>query len=622
MTIHLIRPVAENAHRAFPIALSEHDGRGVALSQPPRPQRRPWIALVTRVANDRRRGQRVGALVGGGVFRHQLLEAARDEVSVGPRALDRVVRGERAQEPQVRADAEQLGLRERLAELRERHLAMRSVGDELRDERVVVPRDLGAFFVARVNADRIRPAYVRDTSGGWEEATLDVLRVQACLDRVTAGRRLAERDALARGDPQLLLHQVHVPDELGDRMLDLQARVHLEEVESAALVDDELDGTGVRIADLACDGDRRLGQGLALRVLERRCRCLLDDLLMAPLDRAVALAERVDPAVRVREHLHLNVPRPLDELLEQNTLVPERRHRDPPRLRQCVAQSDLVASALHPDATATRDGLDHHRVAHALRGGRERFIALIRIEVSGKDRDAGADRDRFRARLVAERGEDLRGRPDEAHAQAARGAKDAPRDLAAIRDEKGRHFQIGLRRSRNARIPSWPSALTRIPAMRSTVMSRTSATGLPATSRASRFAAFTARGPAVRMASRYVRTAASRSPATAVASTSPTSSARRASKRSPVTKSAVACARPILRTTYGDTTAGRIPRRTSANAKNASFEATAMSVTATRPAPPPIAAPLTRARSGIGSSSSWRYICASARESAMFCSRL
>ena len=63
-----------------------------------------------------------------------------------------------------------------------------------------------------------------------------VLGVQPRLDRVAARdeRRLAEREPLARRDPQLLLDEVDAVDELGDRVLDLQPGVHLEEEELAA----------------------------------------------------------------------------------------------------------------------------------------------------------------------------------------------------------------------------------------------------------------------------------------------------------------------------------------------------------------------------------------------------
>ena len=58
-----------------------------------------------------------------------------------------------------------------------------------------------------------------------------------------------EVEPLAARDADLPLHQVDAGHHLGDRMLDLQARVHLEEVERAVVVEQELDGAGVGVAD-------------------------------------------------------------------------------------------------------------------------------------------------------------------------------------------------------------------------------------------------------------------------------------------------------------------------------------------------------------------------------------
>ena len=58
-----------------------------------------------------------------------------------------------------------------------------------------------------------------------------------------------ERQLLAACDSNLLLHEIDAGHHLRDRMLDLQPRVHLEEVELAALVEQELDRAGVRVAD-------------------------------------------------------------------------------------------------------------------------------------------------------------------------------------------------------------------------------------------------------------------------------------------------------------------------------------------------------------------------------------
>ena len=72
-----------------------------------------------------------------------------------------------------------------------------------------------------------------------------VLGVDAALDRVAAldDVALAERQLLAGGDADLLLDDVDAGDELGDRVLDLHPRVHLDEVELVVLVE-ELEGAG------------------------------------------------------------------------------------------------------------------------------------------------------------------------------------------------------------------------------------------------------------------------------------------------------------------------------------------------------------------------------------------
>ncbi len=51
----------------------------------------------------------------------------------------------------------------------------------------------------------------------------------------------------------LLAHEIDAGHHLGDRMLDLDAGVHLDEIELAVLVE-ELDGAGAVIAELAHGG--------------------------------------------------------------------------------------------------------------------------------------------------------------------------------------------------------------------------------------------------------------------------------------------------------------------------------------------------------------------------------
>ena len=77
---------------------------------------------------------------------------------------------------------------------------------------------------------------------------------------------LRQREIVAGGDADLLEDEVDVGDHLGHRMLDLDARVHFDEIELAVLVE-ELDGADAEIFDLA----HRLGDGFADLVARRRC---------------------------------------------------------------------------------------------------------------------------------------------------------------------------------------------------------------------------------------------------------------------------------------------------------------------------------------------------------------
>ena len=173
-----------------------------------------------------------------------------------------------------------------------------------------------------------------------------------------------DRKLLAGGDADHLLDQIDAGDELGHRMLDLQPRVHLQEVEALVLPGDELDGAGGVVADRLRQRDRLRAHLLARRLVEQRRRRLLDDLLVAALDRAFALAEMDDVAVLVAEHLDFDVARIDDEFLDEHAVVAERRSSPPSaRARKPSATSALRVRDAHALAAAAGRGLDHHRIA-------------------------------------------------------------------------------------------------------------------------------------------------------------------------------------------------------------------------------------------------------------------
>ena len=173
-----------------------------------------------------------------------------------------------------------------------------------------------------------------DRADGGQEAVGRVLGVEAGLDGVPGhlDLRLRQRQRLAGGDAQLPFDEVEAGDRLGDGMLDLQARVHLDEVpgrvgRELAALDQELDRAGALVGHRLGAGDGGRGDlGAQLRRHARR-RGLLDHLLVAPLQRAVALEQVHDVAVGVAEHLHLDVAGPVDHLLQQDAGIAEGRLR-------------------------------------------------------------------------------------------------------------------------------------------------------------------------------------------------------------------------------------------------------------------------------------------------------
>ena len=210
-----------------------------------------------------------------------------------------------------------------------------------------------------------------------QESRPRILGVDPNLDRVACQGDvlLRERQGLARGDAQLQLDEVEARDELRDRMLDLQARVHLHEEELVRRItgNDELDRSRADIADTSGRLAGRRADACAGGLIEQRRGRFFDDLLVPPLQRALALAEVHDVPVRIGDDLHLDVPRAGDVPLEKERVVAEGCRGFPPRRGNgggdvCVALDDV-----HAFAAAARGGLDEHGEADS-RGARDQLL--------------------------------------------------------------------------------------------------------------------------------------------------------------------------------------------------------------------------------------------------------
>jgi hypothetical protein len=228
------------------------------------------------------------------------------------------------------------------------------------------------------------------------------------------------------GDAQPDLDQVQAGDLFGDRVLDLQPGVDLEEGDLVVL-DQELGGGQARVAGRADElrrGRRQPGADLA----GQRGRGDLDQLLTAPLQAAVAIAEHGHGARAVTDDLDLDVPGPGQQPLGVHPPVTEGRGRlggtAAHGLGQLVpgelglGQPGFAGHRAQAAPAAAGHRLDHHGAVLAQQG--EHLLRRGVRARAGQDGHAQLARPGPGRGLVAEQCERLRPRSGEA--QPGRGA--------------------------------------------------------------------------------------------------------------------------------------------------------------------------------------------------------
>src|SRR5713226_2244417 len=110
---------------------------------------------------------------------------------------------------------------------------------------------------------------------------------------------LGKRQRLAGRERDLQFDQVDAGDELGDRVFDLQARVHLDEVVVAARINEELDRADILVANRGHTGAGYAPHLESPFVAQERRRALFDHLLVSTLDTALALTQVHDVALSI-----------------------------------------------------------------------------------------------------------------------------------------------------------------------------------------------------------------------------------------------------------------------------------------------------------------------------------
>ena len=123
-------------------------------------------------------------------------------------------------------------------------------------------------------------------------------------------------DRFAESDEDLQADQVQSGDHLGHRMFHLETSVHLDEVEMALLVDEELDGPSVDVAGRLRDRHCRVSDPRAQLLVDDGRRRLFDELLVSALERAVPFPQEGDMASGIGQDLGLHVVGPGDVALQ------------------------------------------------------------------------------------------------------------------------------------------------------------------------------------------------------------------------------------------------------------------------------------------------------------------
>ncbi len=199
--------------------------------------------------------------------------------------------------------------------------------DQLGNQGIVIWRDHSLSISGSVdaNAGTARRIESRDPSGRGREL-LRMLSIDAAFDGMATMQNWTVQDifqALAGGQQNLALHQVHVRDHFSDGMLHLNTRVHLDEVELPVFIHEELYGAGIHVANFR----QRLAEHLPDLVAQFRRHLrgwrFLQQFLVPTLNGTFALTQTDHVAILVCQNLEFDVPRALYELLHIEIAIAE-----------------------------------------------------------------------------------------------------------------------------------------------------------------------------------------------------------------------------------------------------------------------------------------------------------
>ena len=304
-------------------------------------------------------------------------------------------------------------------------LGRRRPGGHLLEQRIVEAGDHRARIggaAIKANAEAGRTAIGSDTAIIRNEVLFRVFGGDPALQRMTveldvvlrrhARFRCSDCEAIENVD--LRLDDVDPGDFLGHRVLDLDARIDLDEIELSGIgIHQEFDRARTDIVGRIGDLQRVAGQFRALFGVQIRRRRALDDFLVAALDRAVALEEMHGVAVGIAQNLHLDMAGTFDELFEIDFVLAEGSLRLALGFGHFAGELILRADGAHAATTTAPGRFQHDWIADLVRKTLD-LLHVVGQRLGGRNHgNADLDGEIARCHLVAEPAHGLRLGTDE-----------------------------------------------------------------------------------------------------------------------------------------------------------------------------------------------------------------
>ena len=292
---------------------------------------------------------------------------------------------------------------------------------ELHQQRIVVRRHAGTDDNLAIKTDahttrrsvHFNLTKVRCKVHGWIFRRNSALHGETSELNVILRLDADVRKLLTASNQDLRLHQINASHFFRHRVLDLDARIHLEEVVATLGVNHEFDGACVAVIDVLCELDCVVKQALTKHRVEVWRRSEFDNLLVATLHGAITLAQVNDVTIVVAEDLYLNVTRRLNVALQEHTTVAKSRRRFARRALESIFEVIELSDDAHAASTTTHGSLEHDRHTELL-GERQRvFNAVGGFLRTWHQRKAAFLRLRLGNNLIAHFDESLRARANQ-----------------------------------------------------------------------------------------------------------------------------------------------------------------------------------------------------------------